>query len=160
MDGNDIVNMKVITDHKIKSRHGDCTPCTKYQNIDHTEERCTTTWGQGSGTGGRSSITVLAMLDTISGIWDNFFLSTLNYCAQKLEQKSRLIFISSTYSFQNHLQKNEPVRWNITILKKNRDKIYQFIFPGASRLQCKILHWLSLTSMSSAIAPEAEAQTG
>jgi hypothetical protein len=43
LDGNDIVNMKVITDHKIKSRHGDCTPCTKYKNIDHTEERCTTT---------------------------------------------------------------------------------------------------------------------
>jgi hypothetical protein len=29
MDGNDIVNMKVITDHKIKSRHGDLTSMHK-----------------------------------------------------------------------------------------------------------------------------------
>jgi hypothetical protein len=60
----------------------------------------------------------------------NFFLPTLNYSAQKLKQKSRLIFISSTYSFHNRLQKDEPVRWSITVLPNAQRKYLSLHFYG------------------------------
>ena len=59
----------------------------------------------------------------------NFFLPTLNYSAQKFKQKSRFVFISSTYSFHNRLQKNEPVRWSITVLQ-NAQRKYLSLYRG------------------------------
>jgi len=87
----------------------------------------------------------------------NFFLPTLNYSAQKFKQKSRLVFISSTYSFHNRLQKNEPIRWSITVLQ-NAQRKYPSLYRGVWTTLKKFV--LTLTSISSAIAPEAEAQTG
>jgi hypothetical protein len=69
-------------------------------------------------------------------------LPTLNYSAQKLKQKSRLIFISSTYSFHNRLQKDEPVRWSITVLPNAQRKIPQFTFLWAGGPHWKIQCWL------------------